>query len=172
MSGSELHVLVPGGAGPEHSSRGMASHDMVEALRARGWTVQVHALPGPYPRIDASAILAADIAMARLPDRALVLVDGHTLPGVAAAMGLDKHRLRLVVLADRPLSREAGLDPDEATALRNLEQGALSCARRVLVPGEETAEALAELGIAGERVAIVPPGDGAVDRLAAELARV
>ncbi|HYG84667.1 MAG TPA: glycosyltransferase family 4 protein [Azospirillum sp.] len=157
MSAPELHLVIPG---PLAQNTGGYRFDrrVVEGLRGRGWTVHVHELPGSYPHVDASAILAAGIALSRLPDRALTLVDGLAIPGLAAAMSLDQHRLRMVALVHHPLWLESGYDDAQATALRNLEQGALACTRRILVPSRATARDVAGMGIPEAAVAVIPPG--------------
>jgi len=142
---------------------------MAEALRASGRTVTTHALPGDYPRVDQSAILAADIAVSRLPDGAVVLVDGLALPGVAAALSMDNRRLRLIALVDRLLWQEPGLGADEAAARRNLEQGALALMRVIAVPTEALAADATALGLAPGTVAVTPPDAEGVAQLAAVL---
>jgi len=142
---------------------------MAEALRASGWSVTTNALPGDYPRVDQSAILAADIAVSRLPDGAVVLVDGLALPGVAAALSIDNRRLRLVALVDRLLWRDPALNADEALACRNLEQGALALMRATVVPTEALATEAASLGLAREALVLAQPDAGGVAQLAAVL---
>ena len=159
-----LNFLVPACQAPDAYGPRVA-----EALRAAGWTVTTHALPGGYPLVDPSAILAADIAVSRLPDGAAVLVDGLALPGVAAALSIDSRRLRLVALIDRLLWREPGLNADEAAARRNLEQGALALMRAVAVPDAEGAAEATALGLAPEAVRVVSPDAGAAAALAAVL---
>ncbi|MBP2293900.1 glycosyl transferase [Azospirillum rugosum] len=159
-----LHHLSPAGRPADGYGQ-----NLVDALAAAGWRVAETALPGAYPRVDQSAILAADIALSRLPDGAWVLVDGLALPGLAGGIALDSRRLRFVALVEQPLWRDPGLAADEAAALRNLEQGALALMRRVLVPSPAVAAEMAALGLPGNMVAVVSPdGDGAL-RLAALL---
>lgn len=157
-----LHRLSP--ANPPAGTYGRTFTD---ALRAQGWPVAETALPGSYPRVDQSAILAADIALSRLPDGAWVLVDGSALPGLAGAVAIDCRRLHLVALVERPLWREPGLTADEAAALRNLEQGALALMRRVLVPSAAVAAEVAALGLPGDAVAVAPADAEGAGRLAA-----
>lgn len=155
-----LHYLVPAGQGPDGYG-----HRMVEALRAAGAAITVHALPGPYPAVDPSSLLAADVAVSRLPDGALVLVDGQALPGVAAALAVDGRRLRLVGLVERLLWREPGLPADDAVVRRHLEQGALALMRGVVVPTASVAVEAATLGLAPETVAVLPADAGGAARL-------
>jgi len=157
-----LHFLVPACQAPEAYGPRMA-----DTMRAAGWTVTAQALPGDYPRVDESAILAADIAVSRLPDGALVLVDGLALPGAAGALAMDSRRLRLVAAVDRVLWREPGLAADGAAALRNLEQGALALMRGIAVPSAEVAVEAGALGLPVERIVTAPADAGGAVRLAA-----
>lgn len=147
-----LHYLVP--ASLPADAYGPC---LIEALRGVGRTVTVHALPGPYPRVDQSAILAADILVSRLPDGALVLVDGAAVPGVASALSMDSHRLRLVALVDDTAWQEAGLEAGEAAARRNVGQGALALMRLIAVVSAGRAAEVAALGLPAERVTVVAP---------------
>lgn len=142
-----LHVVLPASLPPDAYSR-----RMIEALRAAGRGMTLHALPGPHPQVDPSAILAADIALSRLPDGAAVLLDGTALANLAAALPLDDRRLRFTALLERLHWTDGDLTPEEATARRHLEQGALALMRRVVVPDESVAAAVAALGIPRERV--------------------
>ncbi|SMH56007.1 glycosyl transferase [Azospirillum agricola] len=142
-----LHVVLPAGLPP-----GSYSLRMVEALRSAGQGMTVHALPGPHPQVDPSAILAADVALSRLPDGAPVLIDGSALANLAATLPTDDRRLRFTALVDRLHWTDEGLSPEEATARRHLEQGALALMRRIVVPDAAAAAAVAELGIPPDRV--------------------
>lgn len=144
---STLHVVLPASLPPDAYSR-----RMIEALRAAGLGMTLHALPGPHPQVDPSAILAADIALSRLPDGAAVLLDGTALANLAASLPLDDRRLCFTALLERLHWTDADLTPEEATARRHLEQGALALMRRIVVPDESVAAAVAALGIPPERV--------------------
>lgn len=151
---------------PEDGPADTYGQTLVAALAGRGWRIARTALPGPYPRVDPSAILAADIALSRLPDGAGVLLDGLALPGLAGGIAVDSRRLRFVALVERPLWRDPGLSADEAAALRHLEQGALAQMRRVLVPSPAVAAEMAALCLPGDAVSVVPADGDGVRRLA------
>ncbi|PWC80975.1 glycosyl transferase [Azospirillum sp. TSH100] len=125
---------------------------MVDALRAAGAGITLHALPGPHPQVDPSAILAADVALARLPDGAPVLLDGNALPNLAASLPADSRRLRFTALVERLHWTEPGLTAEKATVRRNLEQGALALMRRVAVRDDDVAAAVRELGVQPDRI--------------------
>lgn len=155
-----LHVLFPANRAPDGYADRVAL-----ALEAQGHSLARHALPGDHPRLDPSAVLAADIALSRLPDGARVLVDGGALPGLAAALAMDSRRLRFVALVDRLLWLEPGLTEEAAAARRHLEQGALALMRAVAVPDAETAQAVTDLGLAPEAAVVLAPDTAAADRL-------
>ncbi|WP_188259817.1 glycosyl transferase [Azospirillum tabaci] len=155
-----LHVLFPANRAPDGYAERMAL-----ALEAQGQKVLRHALPGDYPWLDPSAVLAADIALSRLPDGARVLVDGGALPGLAAALAMDSRRLRLVALVERLLWREPGLTEGAAVAHRHLEQGALALMRAVAVPDAASARAVADLGLAPETAVVLSPDAAGAARL-------
>lgn len=172
-----LHYLVPDGRSADAYGPRFAV-----ALHEAGWTVAAQTLPGASargdgprvdgarvagPRVDESAILAADIAVSRLPDGAWVLVDGLALPAVAGGIASDSRRLRLVALVDGLLWREPGLPADEAAALRHLEQGALALMRRVVVPSAEVAAEVAALGLADAAILVAPADRDGAGRLGA-----
>lgn len=160
LSGS-LHMVTPAGLPAEAYSR-----RMVEALRAAGAGITLHALPGPHPQVDPSAILAADVALARLPDGAPVLLDGNALPNLAASLPADSHRLRFTALVERLHWTEPELSAEEATVRRNLEQGALALMRRIAVSDDALAAAVQDLGVQPDRIIrAAPDADGAATLL-------
>ena len=157
MTAAELHLVVPGSLG-QNTGGYRYDRRLVEGLRAHGWAVHVHELPGTHPQVDAATVLAADDAFSRLPDRGLVLIDGLALPAVAPAIARHGDRLRLLALVHHPLWLETGLGAAQADALRTLEQEALGRMRGVLVPSRRTARDVAALGVPEARIAVVPPG--------------
>ncbi len=159
-----LHVVLPASLPPDAYSR-----RLVEALRAAGQGMTLHALPGPHPRVDPSAILAADITLSRLPDGAAVLLDGTALSNLAAALPLDDRRLRFTALVERLHWTDDGLIPEEATARRHLEQGALALMRRVVVPDAAVAAGVVALGIPPDRVLRATPVEADARALLAAL---
>ncbi|CBS85480.1 hypothetical protein [Azospirillum lipoferum] len=160
-----LHAVMPAELPADAYGR-----RMIGALRDAGAGMTVHALPGPYPQVDPSAILAADIALARLPDGAPVLLDGNALFNLAASLPADERRLRFVALVDRLHWADPALTADEAAVHRNLEQGALSLMRRVVVPDDDTAAAVRALGVQPDRVVRAAADGGGAAALMAVLA--
>ncbi|BAI73271.1 glycosyl transferase [Azospirillum sp. B510] len=163
-STASLHLVMPADLPADSYGR-----RMVEALRAAGTGITIHALPGPHPQVDPSAILAADVALARLPDGAVVLLEGNTLPNLAASLPADSRRLRFTALVDRLRWTEPGLPDEEAAARRNLEQGALALMRRVAVPDDAVAATLRSLGVQPGRIVHAPADTAGAAALLAAL---
>src|SRR4029077_5167851 len=87
-----VHVVVPEGIDdPDRPSGGTAYDRPVGAgLAAIGWSVHEHAVPGSWPRPDDAACAALARAVGRIPDDAVVLLDGlvaSRAPGVVVSPG-------------------------------------------------------------------------------------
>jgi glycosyltransferase involved in cell wall biosynthesis len=153
----ELEFVLPGD--PETRTGGYEyDRRIVAGLRALGWTVNVHALPGDWPAPSAADRAEAARRFAALPDGARVVVDGlafGALPEVAAAQAA---RLRLVALVHHPLAEETGLEPAVARRLGASERAALAAARRVVVTSAPTAVRLAACGVEPGRCVVIEPG--------------
>src|SRR5262249_7817591 len=79
---------------------------IVAGLRHRGGRIDVVERDGAYPEASADAADAAALALARLPDGAIAIVDGlafSALPDVTEQHG---RRLCLVALVHMPLAEE------------------------------------------------------------------
>ncbi|WP_114393208.1 glycosyltransferase family 4 protein [Oleisolibacter albus] len=163
--GRPVHILSPGPIG-QRTGGYVFLRRIAEGLAARGERVGIHALPGQHPWPDEAARLSADAIVGRIPDGAVVLVDGLALPAAANALWMDQYRLRLTALVHHPLHLETGLSTEQATLLRQIEQAALGPMRRVLVPSAATAAAVVALGVPPARIAMVPPGTDRADKAA------
>lgn len=166
----DLHAVLPADLPATAYSR-----RMIEALRQAGCGLTIHALPGPHPRIDPSAILAGDIALSRLPDGAAVLLDGSALFNLASTLPLDDRRLRFVALVERVHTTDPPVSPvapsvSEAAIHRHLEEAALALMRCVLVPDDAVASDVAALGVRPERLIHAAADGGGARRLLAALA--
>jgi hypothetical protein len=143
-----FHAVVPNA--PSTDSYALR---MIAALeRVVGTAATLHRLPGPHAPLDPSAIFAAELLVSRLPDGAVVLIDGTTLPNLAAALSLDDRRLRLVALVERLRWTEPGLSAQEAAAHRHIEQGALSLMRAIVAPTAAVAAEVSALGVTPDAV--------------------
>ena len=93
---TEVHVIVPEGIDDPARPSGGNTYDrqVCRGLAALGWTVHEHAVPG-------AAALAR--AVARIPDGAVVLLDGLIASPAPEALVPEAGRLRQVVLVHMPL---------------------------------------------------------------------
>jgi glycosyltransferase involved in cell wall biosynthesis len=131
---------------------------IVAGLRALGWTVDVVQVADSFPQPTAAARAEAARALAAIPDRTTVLVDGLALGALPDEVARHATRLTIVALVHHPLAAETGLDPAVAAAFRDSERRALSHARAVVVTSRRTATALAAYNVAADRIAVVEPG--------------
>ena len=156
----QLEFVLPGD--PETRTGGYEyDRRIVAGLRALGWTVRLHALPGEYPSPSAADRAEAARRFAALPDGARVLVDGLAFGALPEIAGAQAARLRLVALVHHPLAEETGLAPATAAALARSEREALAAARRVVVTSAPTAATLAGYGVGPGRCVVIEPGTDA-----------
>jgi glycosyltransferase involved in cell wall biosynthesis len=153
-----LHLVVPDCIDdPERPSGGNAYDRRVcDGLRADGWAVREHPLPGAWPRPDAQARAALARVLGTLPDGALALLDGlvaSCLPGVVVP---ESGRLRLVVLVHMPLGGAAD-GPFSLAATR--ERAVLSAVAGVVTTSEWTRRLVLErYAVSPARVHVAEPG--------------
>jgi glycosyltransferase involved in cell wall biosynthesis len=117
------------------------------------------ALPGGFPFPTDAEIeqsIAAIRACARPGD--VVLFDGLAY-GALPEAAIREIDAPIVALCHHPLHLETGLDPQAAVRLFASERAALALAEKIIVTSPHTAAELREIfGIAGERIAVAPPG--------------
>ena len=156
---SEVHVIVPEGIDDPARPSGGNAYDrrVCDGLAALGWSVREHAAPGAWPRPAAAELDALAGAVARIPDGAVVLLDGLVASCAPEALLPHARRLAQVVLVHMPLgdSREGG----EADAVRPREHLVLSAAAAVVTTSAWTRARLGELyGLPGDRIHVAEPG--------------
>ena len=88
----EVHVIVPDGIDDPGRPSGGNTYDrqVCQGLAALGWTVHEHAVYGGWPRAGAAEHAALARAIRRIPDGAVVLLDGLVAcaaPAVARRTG-------------------------------------------------------------------------------------
>ena len=127
-----VHFLVPDNIhDPHRPSGGNVYERRISAgLRASGWFVVEHAIPGSWPRPDSAASAALIDILAGLPDDALVLLDGLIASTVPDVLAPQASRLRLVILLHMPLGD--GPPTDEIRAVRRRERATLSVASAII----------------------------------------
>jgi glycosyltransferase involved in cell wall biosynthesis len=157
-------VVVPEGIDdPARPSGGNAyDRQVCRGLSSLGWSVHEHAVPGCWPRPDAASGAALADVVQRLPDDAVVLLDGLIASTAPAVLVPQSSRLRLVVLVHMPLGhRPAG---DATDAARAREREVLSVAAAVVTTSAWTRRRLLELyPLSADRVHVAEPAVDAAD---------
>jgi len=154
-------MVVPDGIDdPARPSGGNTFDRLVcRGLAAAGWAVHVHAVPGPWPRPDASSYAALAGAVRRIPDDAVVLLDGLVASAAPEVLVPEAGRLRLVVLVHMPLGQGTTGD-----GVREREGAVLSAATSVVTTSAWARRVLLErYSLRGDRVHVAEPGADAAD---------
>jgi glycosyltransferase involved in cell wall biosynthesis len=132
---------------------------MIAELEGLGWQVDVVGLGDGFPRPSPAQKSFAETALAAVPGRYPILIDGLALGVLPEAAHAVRVRRPLIVLVHHPLAVESGLSPDEAEMLRASERTALAAATAVIVTSAPTARLLtADYGVPQDRITIVRPG--------------
>lgn len=131
---------------------------IVEALRARGITVELHCLDGRFPEPDDIARASLERALASCTEGSLVVLDGLAANAMPEVLEVHRHRLSLVALIHHPLGDEAGLDEAQQQRLLSLECRALEAVRGIIVTSAFTRRRLVALGAEADRISVVEPG--------------
>jgi glycosyltransferase involved in cell wall biosynthesis len=161
-----VHIVVPDGIDdPARPSGGnVYDRQVARGLTSIGWTVHEHAVPGNWPRPDATALATLARVLERIPDDAVVLLDGLVASTAPAVLVPLAGRLPLVVLVHMPLGHRPA--PDAAAKTRTRERTVLSAAAAVVTTSSWSQRRLREVyALPAGKVHVAPP---AVD--AAELA--
>jgi glycosyltransferase involved in cell wall biosynthesis len=158
-----VHVVVPEGIDDPARPSGGNIYDrrVCGGLTSLGWSVHEHAIPGFRRRPNAASFAALAGAMERIPDGAVVLLDGLVASTASDVLVPQTCRLRLVVLVHMPLGhRPADCGADET---RRSERAVLSVATAVLTTSAWTQRRLLELySLPADRVHVAEPAvDGA-----------
>jgi glycosyltransferase involved in cell wall biosynthesis len=160
MKQNALQFLIPGEL---HSGTGGYVYDrrVIDGLRALGWHVEVQRLDPSFPSPSAAALAHAAGLLSRLPDAALVLIDGLALGAMPELIEAHARRLAIVALVHMPLAAEIGLDPSVAAALQRRELRALRAAHRIVATSQRTQRLLTALRLPDAKVSVVEPGTDA-----------
>ena len=155
--GRHVSLVVPGSIDTRTGGYGY-DREIVAGLQRRGWTVEVHEIPGtfPFPSADARATAAATLAS--IPAGARVIVDGLALGALPDEALREAARLRLVALVHHPLADETGLTPGARASLEASERRALQATRHVVVTSPLTARALDRFGVPPPSITVIEPG--------------
>ena len=158
-----VHLVVPADIRDPRRPSGGNVYDLClsRGLRDRGWVVEECAVPGAWPRPDPAARAGLTRELERIPDGAVVLLDGLVASSVPDVLAPHAERLRQVVLVHMPLGR--GGSAEALLAERTVLDGA----RAVLTTSRWTREWLvATYALPAGRVHVARPGvDGAARAL-------
>jgi glycosyltransferase involved in cell wall biosynthesis len=161
---TSLDVVVPEGIHDPARPSGGNTYDRVVCRRLRnlGWVVHEHAVSGCWPSPDSGALDALDGVIRRMPDGAVVLLDGLIASAAPEVLVSEARRLRLVVLVHMPLGdRAVGVPGD---TIRTRESAVLSAAAAVVTTSEWSRNRLLALyQLPAERLHVAEPGVGAAD---------
>jgi glycosyltransferase involved in cell wall biosynthesis len=156
---TEVHVVIPEGIDDPARPSGGNAYDrrVCRGLAALGWAVHEHAVPGAWPRGSEAGHAALGRAVRRIPDGAVVLLDGLIASTAPEALVPQARRLRQVVLVHMPLGHRP---PDhEAVAVRAREREVLAAAVAVVTTSAWTRRRLGELyALPADRVHVTEPG--------------
>jgi glycosyltransferase involved in cell wall biosynthesis len=143
---STVHVVLPGRAANPTAPSGGDIYDrrVCRGLVTAGWSVREVTVPGDWPRPGPAGNRALAAALAAIPDRSTVLLDGLVGSAAPEVLGPESGRLRLVVLVHLPLGDETGLAREEAAELAARERRALPAAAAVVATSGWTARRLVD----------------------------
>jgi glycosyltransferase involved in cell wall biosynthesis len=154
-----VHVVVPEGIDDPARPSGGNTYDrqVCRGLAALGWAVHEHAVPGAWPRPGEAGHATLARAVRRIPDGAVVLLDGLIASAAPEALLPEARRLRQVVLVHMPLGHRP---PDDgAGAVRTREREVLAAATAVVTTSAWTRRRLVELyALPVDRVHLAEPG--------------
>jgi glycosyltransferase involved in cell wall biosynthesis len=156
---NDVHVIVPEGIDDPARPSGGNTYDrrICRGLAALGAVVREWPVAGAWPRLDAAGHAALAGVVERLPDGAVVLLDGLVACAAPEVLVPQARRLRQVVLVHMPLGHRP---PDAAAgAVRSRERDVLTAATAVVATSVWTRRRLTELyALAPERVHVAEPG--------------
>jgi glycosyltransferase involved in cell wall biosynthesis len=156
---TEVHVVVPEGIDDPARPSGGNVYDrhVCGGLAALGWAVHQHPIAGDWPRPGAAGHAALARAVRRIPDGAVVLLDGLVACAAPEALVPHARRLRQVVLVHMPLGHRP---PDgKAGAVRAREHEVLAAAGAVVTTSAWARRRLGELyALPLDRVHVAKPG--------------
>ena len=158
-----VHFVVPDGIDDPTRPSGGNVYDryLCRGLTSIGWSVHEYPVPGPWPRPDAESLAALDGVLRRIPDDAIVLLDGLVASTAPEVLVPQAGRLSLVVLVHMPM----GHRPADGTGDSRMREGAiLSIAAAVVTTSAWTRRRLLELyQLPADRVHVAEPAVDAAE---------
>ncbi|MEV5550598.1 glycosyltransferase family 4 protein [Streptomyces sp. NPDC052309] len=161
MSLRSVHFVMPGGVDDPAAPSGGNAYDRRVSLDLPGfgWRVRKVAVAGAWPRPERAGRTELARVLRRLPDGAVVLLDGLVACGVPEIVVPEAERLRMAVLVHLPLGDETGLDPAVAAGLDAGERAVLRAVPAVVATSDWAAGRLvSHHGLDPGRVHAAAPG--------------
>jgi glycosyltransferase involved in cell wall biosynthesis len=153
------HVVVPDGVDDPARPSGGNTYDrhLCRGLTSSGWLVREHTVPGGWPRPDAESFAALAGVVQRIPDDAVVLLDGLVASTAPEVLVPQARRLRLVVLVHMPLGHRP---PDHGgDDVRMRECAVLSVAAAIVATSAWSRRRLLDLyPLPADQVHVAEPG--------------
>jgi glycosyltransferase involved in cell wall biosynthesis len=159
-----VHFVIPDGIDDPARPSGGNAYDrhVCGGLTAIGWSVHEHAVAGCWPRPDAASRAALAGVLQRIPDDAVVLLDGLVASTAPEVLAPHASRVRLVVLVHMPLGHRP--EADALDHARTREGAVLSAAAAVVTTSAWTRRRLLELyPLPADRVHVAEPAVDAAD---------
>lgn len=159
-----VHLVIPDDIDDPSRPSGGNAYDrhLSDGLASLGWSVFEHAVPGSWPRPHASSFAALDGVVQRIPNDAVVLLDGLIASTAPDVLLPQAGRLRLVVLVHMPLGHRAADDGADQARMR--ERAVLSVAAAVVTTSAWSRRRLLELyPLSADRVYVAQPGVNPAD---------
>jgi glycosyltransferase involved in cell wall biosynthesis len=154
-----VDFVVPDGIDDPARPSGGNTYDrnLCRGLISIGWSVREHPVSGFWSQPEAASFVALDRAMRRIPDGALVVLDGLVASTAPQVLVPHARRLRLAVLVHMPLGlRPADHDGGE---IRMRERAVLCAADAVVTTSAWSRRRLIELyPLPADRVHVAEPG--------------
>ena len=154
-----VHFVVPDGIDDPARASGGNTYDrrLCRGLTSIGWSVLEHPVPGFWSPPNGASFAALADAVRRIPDRAVVLLDGLVASTAPDVLVSHASRLRLVVLVHMPLGHRP--PDDQMRNVRRREQVMLSAAAAVITTSVWSRRRLIELHqLPGDRIHVADPG--------------
>jgi glycosyltransferase involved in cell wall biosynthesis len=127
-----VHAVVPDGIDDPGRPSGGNVYDrhVLCGLSSLGWFVHEHAVSGRWPRPDEASLAALAGVIHRIPDDAVVLLDGLVASTAPEVLVPQARRLRVVVLVHMPLGHRP---PDDGAGDARMRERAVLCAAALVV---------------------------------------
>jgi len=139
-----VHFVIPDGVDDPVRPSGGNTYDrqLCRGLSSLGWSVHEHAISGCWPRGDAASFAALAGVVERIPEDALLLLDGLVASTASEVLVPQAQRLHMVVLVHMPLGHDPPADGEE---VRMREHAVLASAAAVVTTSAWTRQRLLEL---------------------------